>query len=382
MKRGWILLFSVMFNVGLVIGIYYLPIPVILKLVLWPAGIVVLDFCLVYFWWARHNLFFTFIPEGRAKIVVRGDKFKKVLIQWEGKIIKKPGDTLGEGEGVWDVIEGISSPRFFGGLRLYGFWPFDDIYLYDFSWTGIGENGDLIPHPEETLDYVLLQDDIYWCKATACEDKKLLPLDVEALLTMRVVNPYKVLFIVQNWLEIVVNRTKTLIRNEITKDTYETLTTSREAVGKAIWDGSEPLRVEYEERYGVKLRKLEVKEIDPPAGFRETTLAKFIAEKESEAIIVRAGAEAQKIRTVNTAIKEFESLGSLKALLDTLEKSPGQGAKWVIPLPGMADLLTQVLPGAKGNIFQPEDIQDLRKIIEQFQQAEPSPKPPSEEKEN
>lgn len=84
MKRGWILFWSFVLEAS-VIAALLLPAPFIFP---WSttAGLVFavvdglvaalvvlgLGFLLVYFWWAPNNLFFTFVPEGRVKIVVRG----------------------------------------------------------------------------------------------------------------------------------------------------------------------------------------------------------------------------------------------------------------------------------------------------------------------
>lgn len=367
MKRGWILVFSVVIQTLLFSALYY-PLSFFsttLGAIVGTTGLLICGFLLVYFWWAPNNLFFTFVPEGRAKIVVRGDAFKKVLMQWEnyGLATKTVGDVY-----EWDIVEKPTKRRLLGGLKFYGFWPIDDIYIYDFSWTGIGENGEVQLHAKETIDYILVKDDVYWCRVEKCEDKELLPLDAETLLTIKVVNPYKALFVVQNWLETVVNRTKPLIRNEITKKTYEKLTSSKKAIGAAIWRGSKALRKEFWDRYGVELRQLEVKEIDPPENLRETTLRRFIAQKTKEAAIVEAEGEAKRIRTVNEAIKEFGDLGQLRTVLDALEKSPEKGAKWIIPLPGMTDFFARVFPGKGLSTLSSDDINDLKEIIEKFRQ--------------
>jgi hypothetical protein len=172
----------------------------------------------------------------------------------------------------------------FGGLRLYGFWPLDDIYIYDFQWTGIKEDGLIDPHPKKVLDYILLKDDVYGCRVEKAEDKILLPLDITAALTIRIVNPYKALFNVQNWNETVMNRVRPYIRDFFTTKTYKELVASDKRIGDEVYSRleEEEILIEFQDRYGVDLRKIEVKDIDPGEEFRKATLAKYLGKKERE----------------------------------------------------------------------------------------------------
>ncbi len=326
MKRGWILFWSILVEM-LVIGCsLFFPISLLWRGIIVVVFLGLAGFCLVYFWWAPNNLFFTFVPEGRAKIVVRGDAFKKVLIQWEGYRLDNDGN----------VVEGSSKRKgLFGGLKFYGLWPIDDIYIYDFQWTGIKEDGSIDPHPKETIDYVLLKDDVYGLKEEKAEDKNLLPLDVTVALTIRVVNPYKALFNVQNWLETLYNRIRPYIRDFITTGTYEEFIVSQDRMGPRIYSKlkEEEIINEFLDRYGIEIRKIEVKDIDPGEDYRKATLAKYLAEREKEKVVVEAEAEEKRLEKVYNKIKEFGDLGKFLRTLEALEKSPGEGSKWVVPFP-------------------------------------------------
>lgn len=320
-------------------------------------------FPLVYWKLAPENRWWTFVKEGTAKVVVRGDKFEKVLIQWEGHYID---------ESSWDVKDGKAPIWRFGGLRWYGFWPLKDVYIYNFTWTGVTERGRIVEHEKERLDFVLLKDDVYFCKVENAEDKNLLPLDVELVLTIRVINPYKALFKVQNWLETVKNRIKPFIRNTITLESYEELITKTARIGEEIYDtlareeNGESILGEFEDRYGIRLREIGVKEINPPENYRQETLKKWSAERERERTLIDADAEAQRRRIVAQGeadrlgielgkIQEFGGLGQIVRTLEMLEKSPGQGAKWVIPLPsGISDILPGIFPGRTIGTPRPE----------------------------
>lgn len=380
-KKGlWRRIFLVLVLLGVLVATGLLTLPTISLTTppLWTvlaggivgiAVMVVVGFLLIYWWWAPNNLFFTFVPEGRAKVVVRGDAIRKVLIQWEGHVLTDARD----------VTERPTRKRFLGGLRWYGFWPFDDIYIYDFSWTNVRQNGEIQIHEKETLDYILLKDDTYWAKVEKAEDQKLLPLDIELVLTIRVLNPYKALFQVENWLETVINRTEPAVRDRITEDTYENwIVKPKDLADRIVSDlETKELLREFKERYGVDLRAIEVRAIDPGKEYRDATVAKYLAEKEKDKILVQAEAErerikkvaqgeTQRIKKVYAQVQEFGDLGKLVRILEAMEKSPGEGAKWVIPLPGMTELLSQVFPGRKVESLKPEDVRTLREIIEKF----------------
>lgn len=257
-------------------------------------GIILLTIPLVWWGLAPRNLFFTFVEEGTAKAVMRGATTKKVttpegkvykvtkggqlrrvLIQWEGYTLDRESN----------VVEGRERWHPFGGLRYYGFWPFAQIYTYLFEWTGVAENGEVQSHPKEKLDYILLKDDVYWAKVENAEDKELLPLNVEVILTQRVVNPRKALFAVQSWLETIINRTKPAVRDSVTTEGYKELISKTKAIGEEIYKELEKelLREEFRDRYGIDVRKLEVKEINPREDYRDATLKKWLGQQEAEA---------------------------------------------------------------------------------------------------
>lgn len=330
----------------------------------------VVTFLLIYFWLAPSNHFFTFVKEGTAKFIVRGDKFEKCLIQWEGWTFvydKAHPDK-------WNVIKG-DEKHFFGGLRFYGLWPLFDAYIYKFRWSGITEEGN-VQRREEWLDYVLLKDDVYWCKVDKCEDKNLLPLEIELLLTIRVKNPYKACFAIQNWLETVINRTKPFIRTHITQKSYDEWIGTRKALGKELMRKLYLVKLlkEFDDSYGIEVKRVEVKEINPPEGYREKTLAPYLAELDKKAVIIQAEGERQaaitkaegerkRIETVFEGIQHFGDLGRLVRALEAVEKSSLAASLTVQAIPGLQEMLRGVF-GKEPEAVTRREFQELREMIE------------------
>ena len=336
--RGLILVCSLVLEIGLAVVVFY-----VLSLSTFLGGLVggiltlVVSFFLVaYFWWAPNNLCFTFVQEGTAKAVVFGGQFKCILLQWKGHTLDENWKVVREGsrhKESWHPL---------GGFRFYGIWPFWDIHIYQFSWTAVLESGETKRHDKEWLDYVLLMDDVYWFKVDKAEDADLLPLNVECLVTARIVNPYMALFAVQDWLEAFINRIRPSVRNQMTSKPYKDLTVQTGAIGQDIFMGSEVLRKEFNKRYGIELRAVQVKEIDPPEDLRDITLKKVVAEREAEVVLITAEAEAKAVLIKATAekerlsrvygqIREEGDTGVLVRSLEALEKSTGEGgAKWIL----------------------------------------------------
>lgn len=342
-------------------------------------GILILCPILVWFVLAPSNRFFTFVKEGTAKATVKADKFDRILLQWEGHTLDDQWNVVPIEKPVkngQEVPEGTTDARVYGppkgfrigGLRLYGLWPVKDVYIYTFQWTGVTEDGRIDRHPKEIIDYILVRDDAYLCEVKDAEDKDLLPLTFLVVLTIRIVNPYKALFNIQNWLETILNRTRPLIRNYATTRSYQEMIANEERIGVDILKGIRDevtLGADFWDRYGVDIRKVDVIQIEPPQEYRDLTLRKYRAERERERIEIEAQAEATRIGTVYDRIRDFKELGELVRTLEAMEKSPQEGSKWVIPLPGLTDLFRTAF-GKTPEDATREEIRELREIIERI----------------
>lgn len=394
-------------------------------------GIVI--FLAVWYFLAPNNYFFTFVKEGTAKAVVRADKFEKLLIQYKGftfdedwnvvpeniwvkdgiplewtrdnveseveiinesrgelivrektyKFSRKKGsengaDLIEEKKTLKKTLERrvTGAKRYaepwhpFGGLRFYGLWPILDIYIYKFSWTGVTED-EKVEHKEEWLDYILLEDDIYLATINKAEDSKLLPLNLELLLTIRTINPYKALFRVHNWLEAVSNRIKPFTRSYIAKDEYNNWINKKGSLGKELMDEFKRVELleEFEGRYGLENRAIEVKEINPPEGFLEKTLAPYLADVEKKAIEIHAKAESERIRMVYKVVQDFGDLGKLIRTLESVEKSPLAASLVVQAVPGLSEVLKGVFRKAPEEVTS-QEIHELKEMVKKAMEGE------------
>ena len=254
-----------------------------LKVSLWPM----VAFLLIYYVLAPDNIFFTLVKEGTAKIVVKGDEFDTCLIQWKGYTFSS-SETHPE---KWKVIPESESDKEpwhpFGGLRIYGAWPLKDILELRLRWTTVAEDGQEKTR-DEWMDYVLLQDDVYLAKISKAEDQKLLPLDIQLYLTVRVENPYKAAYRIQDWLEAIINRIQPLVRQFVATKKYNELGLQKQAAAEEMMQhfreagllGEDGV---FQRDYGVEVKTVEFRTIDPPDTWREVTLKVYTAEQNAEA---------------------------------------------------------------------------------------------------
>ncbi|MCX6764925.1 MAG: hypothetical protein NT148_00045 [Candidatus Nealsonbacteria bacterium] len=159
----------------------------------------------IYFGFAPKNIFFTLNEEGTAKIVLKGGEFSHAIMRWEGHEFNEQGHEPNE---QWNVVQAPAEDHLFGGLRFYGLWPFYTIYSKNFRWQDIQlvQGKEELKFHEENLDFVLVKPAIYGTdlKEAKTVHPERIPLDVEFLISMRVVNPYKVFFnappLMKSWL--------------------------------------------------------------------------------------------------------------------------------------------------------------------------------------
>lgn len=335
MLAGTLFVLSILFAGWLIFGS-------VVGAVLFPLGLIILAiglFFFAYFYLAKKNYWFTFVREGTAKIVVKGDAFSKALIQWTGFSLDDEQNVVPENEWFLNgkvIAEGTPGAkrykepwRPFGGFRYYGFWPIKDILVHTLRWHDIQktEKGEAPQFHEKDLDYILLQPDVYWTKMSKVETGYLreesggermerVPVDVEFLIRMRVVNPFKAIYkapigYVENALFVL----SPLLRAIITSRDYDSLLRLK-GRGKEIWEGLgeemvliQKLRDEW--GIGVDEEGIQSRDVIPPAeiqkaGQRERQMeleARGIAASSAGAVIaMMASARGKKTGEIRAEI--------------------------------------------------------------------------------
>lgn len=270
-------------------------------------------------------------------------------------------------------------PHFISRHLPGGIWwignPFThSIHEYNFLWTTLRQKqdgGKLVDsfytqdRSDGTslgpLDYINLNDDVYVASIDGAETKDPIPVDVVYALTIRVVNPYKALFRVEQWLEATINRTMPSIRAWIANKTFVEAIEKKETIRReedVILKDSEI--GDYTDRHwGVRIKASNVKSISPVGGqsifdatnaeYRAGMAAKAAvktAEGDKQATIIRAQGEAEAFTTVAKAI-EAEPMGETILTARTLQEMSKNPAATIVHANKMSGILLNVPAGSK-----------------------------------
>jgi hypothetical protein len=230
---------------------------------------------------------FTRVEEGTAKAIVRLGGFKKIVMVWSGY-------ELDEGWNVKPVSEIGKKLHLPGGLRFVGFWPLDKVYRYKFRWRGIEivEAREKVEFREKTIDYILLKPDVYWTKIEAAETAPLerIPLDIEFLVTARVLNPYKALFKAPpNWLENVLSRINAFFRDWVATKRLDEILAIRKEGPQKLWEEigtSDLIQKVFKEEWGILIEEngIQIRDVALPREYAEAAARERQMELEARGV--------------------------------------------------------------------------------------------------
>ncbi|MEK7110805.1 MAG: SPFH domain-containing protein, partial [Patescibacteria group bacterium] len=339
---------------------------------------------------AERNLWFTLFQEGRAKAVMAYNQFNYFVMAYEGhafdvdwNIVRVSGRTITKNDDGSETIEdrkvvrdadgeileitktsnGKTSsedtrlaknigilPKWLesllnvpGGLR-YIVNPFaNTIYTYTFRWTSFrqadkeGKPGEVQDVHKESIDYIIVQDDVYFANVKEAETKEMIPVNVDLLLAIRAENPYKALFRVEEWLEVAVNRVKSVVRHYIGTKTYEQLRGERKETPKHEKDDDFKELIDYlHDRYGIRIKQIGFVNIDP-AGARalkyiEAASKSYEAEQEALAVAIRRDAESERAAKVYDTILARGDRALAIRFMEDLETASNKQGNVIITL--------------------------------------------------
>jgi len=339
------------------------------------VGLAITVFALIVllYFLAKSNLFFAFVEEGTAKAILKYGEFHRAVMTYEGygldtdwtvrnkknevdengniiyykdvkdsqgNIIHHQGDLVKDETGT--TLKLRPEPWFrLGGLLYVGIPLIHSVYKHNFRWTSFEqreEKGKLVQKTishEEVIDYILVQDDIYYTFVREAEARGMVPLDIDALLTIRVLNPYKALFRVQGWLETTLNQFKPVLVGYTGQKSFEELVETQKQVGDTIHELLKISQIDenLEKDYGIHLKKIGIVNIDP-AGDRGKKYVEA-ASKEWE-----AQKEAQRLDNIYKKIQEYGDTGLFLRAIEGLEKaSEGPSNLVVFPLGSVKSMI-------------------------------------------
>lgn len=254
---------------------------------------------------ASFNVLFTYAREGTAKPIFYNDRFIRFILAFAGQdfIPRSAGSTDPADD--WNVGPS-DTPQRSGYIRLpllrnivwIGLPPMGSVPLNRFRWSSLEETqgpaGVLTRLPitkEKMLDYVLLQEDVYVFRLAAVECSDNIPLDSVIIVGGRVINPYKALYRVQQWLESTENVIGAKMRDFFGPRSYEQLrrlAQPEEArMPGELFSFFQETIVDIEKDWGFKISFVRIFSVDPGSDlarqFIQASTQRYVAEQQRDA---------------------------------------------------------------------------------------------------
>ena len=262
---------------------------------------------------------FTIVKEGTAKALMKLGAFSEIFFQWADHWMDTEWSVWKKGEKE-KRKRNWAFGRIFGGLYFY-IWPIYEIHKYPLRWTDlrrVEESEGKIEkpqfHDEKEMRHVMLKPAVYWTKLFKVETKppERIPLDIEILITMRIFNPFRFLFIAPPTpLEDVLARIDALMRALISSLEIDEVL-SLKGKSKTLWEGEEGIVGLKDERlikktfpkWGIEIavQGIDIKNVGMSPEYQKAAAAK----REEE---MKAGGRAEEIMgTVILAVSRAEGV--------------------------------------------------------------------------
>ena len=327
---------------------------------------------------AKQNRFFTTIQEGTARIILKGDSFDRAVMAAQGRDFRRNvGPVSGLDRWVaYDVVDS-PNPKFRGGFSFYGLYPFRDILKYNWEVVLYNEEGKKEVVREKRL-FVDLKEMILWVELDGNEDVDLRKVRYLLAVRGRFVNPLKMLYEKPEWFAFLLSELATDARKFTSDKKFEVLARNKNQTGAELGlyfkeQPREPGGPKFntlkhiEEECGFRLLEVNIidvtasqADIDALQAPEKARLAgeatKATAQAESDAMEIRAAAEAKRIATITQALRDGGEDARLQRMLEVLERAPG-GPVSMQFIPG----LPQILGGNNTAV----DAKTIEKIVRQ-----------------
>jgi hypothetical protein len=319
-----------------------------------------------------YSLVFTNVSEGSAKALMRRGAFIKFVMAWEGHTFNED----------WDVVEGEET-HLMGGFRFVGYRGLDTVYTYNFRWRDLHleERQAKITFHQEKIDYILVRPDVYFTDIEEAETKppERIPLNVHFLVTIKVVNPYKALFVAPpNWNENVMMRLNAIFRDWVGTKELDDILELREEPKKLCEElCDDPLIQMFEYEWGVKIEDngIQIRDVGLPPGYQEPAARERVMQLE---------AKGRAAETVGTVIEMMATARgkTVEEIQEEIEKSNKRKKEF---LDIAKDLIVRKM-GIEGGAYadiRVEGAEGLERIILNalaIWQRMPGGKPPADKK--
>lgn len=250
----------------------------------------------------------------------------------------------------------------------------------------------LIPVLDRISRKVLIKEQVADFAPQPVITKDNVTMQIDSIVYFKIFNPQLYTYGVENPIVAIENLTATTLRNIIGDMTLDETLTSRDQINSKMLETIDAAT----DPWGIKINRVELKNINPPAAIRESMEKQMKAEREKRAAILTAegekqsmileaqgrkesavlNAEAEKQATILAAeaqkekeIKEAEGKAeAIRAIQDAnaygIEKLKSAGADTTVLRLKSLETLEKVADGQATKIIVPSEIQNLAGLVE------------------
>ncbi len=236
-----------------------------------------------------------------------------ILVIAKGLIIVRQAEVV--------VIERLGSynKTFASGLHLI-------VPIFDrpraIAWRSVttDSRGRTLIH-QKTVSRIDLRETVYDFPRQNVITKDNVTININALLYFQVTDPYKAVYEIRNLPHAIEKLTQTTLRNVIGELELDATLSSRDTINSKLRD----ILDEATDKWGVKVNRVELQDIDPPEEIKQAMEKQMRAERDKRAKILEAEGEREyKTRTAEgikqAAIREAEGKAQAKILVAEAEK--------------------------------------------------------------
>lgn len=250
--------------------------------------------------------------------------------------------------------------RLFGGYHFVGLYPFFKIHRYHFAWNSQLITGDIDPSDEREMQHVYLGDDQYAVVIKGVEANDWLQVTLIVLVPGRIVNPYRAVFAVQKWMEILVGLIRKNFRDLISDLPIDEVLHAKTMLSDTLASEVmarlyDPKADDISRRFGFQAYTLSLSDIVPENITNDNPqAAAFIAKRRAEAKVIEGEAE----RKFKELIGKGDA-GAITAISDAIKANP----EVALPLSYFRSLVEAAKGPGNTMVFGAQDMATLMKSL-------------------
>ena len=195
-----------------------------------------------------------------------------------------------------------------------------------------------VPLIDRIVRKVLLKEQVADFAPQPVITKDNVTMQIDSVVYFRVMNPHDYAYGVENPIMAMENLTATTLRNIIGDMELDTTLTSRDSINSSMLQ----IIDQATDPWGIKVTRVELKNIQPPAAIRESMEKQMKAEREKRAAILTAEGQKQSMILEAEGRKESAVLNAEAAKQATILAAEAEREKRIREAEGQAEAIRQV----------------------------------------